>query len=345
MKRLGGLLIKDSKLAYRNYYVLIVVAVAALLVVITHFVVPEEINTEGTLVYFVQDQHPEFQQLVGLFSQKPNSIQVSSRTELTEKMGEISNSVGVIMKEQNGKPAVEVVLQGYESQETLRALELSIKAGMNLTEFLAADTQVVRLRENAAVDVPFNLAMLPVMIVMEPVTLGFFLIAAMVFMEREEGTTRAYLVSPGRIVEYLGSKIIVMLLLGLISTVIITTLTVGMDVNWLQLAALVAVGSIFGSCVGLLLASYFNSLTKAMVWVLVLSIVLMLPQVSYFVPSFAPRYLTIMPTYGLQFAIKEALFPTGNAAVVRSSLLFTGIVALVLFLWCAISYRRNLARG
>jgi len=344
MKRLIGLLIKDSKLASRNYYLLIVVIVAALLVAVTHFVIPEEVNTEGTLVYLVESQRPEFQQLVTLFSQKPGSIKAASRAELTEKMREISNSVGVVLKEQDGKPIVEVVLQGYENEETQRALELSIRAAANLSKFLASDIQVVKLRQDAAADIPFNQAMLPVMIVTEPMMLGFILIAAMVFMEREEGTAMAYLVSPGRITEYLSSKIIVMVLLGLLSTAIITTLTVGLDVNWAQLATLVVVGSIFDSCLGLLIASYFNSLSKAMVWIVALSIVLTLPQVSYFVPSFAPRYLTAMPIYGMLFAIKEALFPTGNNAIVNSSLLVTGAAGLVLFLWCVVSYRRNLAR-
>jgi len=344
VKRLGGLLVKDFRLAFRNYYLLMVVLIAVLLVAVTHLVIPEEINAEGTLVYLVESQRPEFQQLVALFSQKPGAIKAGSRAELIEKMRETSNSVGMVLKEEDGKPTVEVVLQGYESEETQRALELSIRAAANFREFLATGVQVIRLRQDAGAGIPFNLAVLPIMILTEPMMLGLILVAAMVFMEREEGTALAYLVSPGHITEYLSSKIIVMVLLGLLSTALITTLTIGLDVNWAQLIALVVVGSIFGTCLGLLIASYFNSLSKAMVWILVVSIVLTLPQVPYLVPSFAPRYLTFLPTYGILFAIKEALFPTGNSAVVNSSLLVTGTAGLVLFLWCVVSYRHNLAR-
>jgi hypothetical protein len=132
-----------------------------------------------------------------------------------------------------------------------------------------------------------------------------------------------------------------MVLLGLISAVLITIFTMGLDVNWLGLLALVMMGSIFSSTIATLISSFFDSLSKAMLWVLTVSLILTAPMIAYFSPSFAPVIITAMPTYSMMFAFKEAIFPTGNPGLIYQTLAILAGLSLVFYIGTILSYRRN----
>jgi hypothetical protein len=251
----------------------------------------------------------------------------------------------LVLGSENGVPAVEFIMQGHENEQVKNALAATIRAVLDSGQSDFSDIKIVELKNNTGVEIPFNKGIVPLMILTEPVLLGLVLIAALVFMERDEETIISYTVTPGRIHEYLGSKIILMLLLGFISTLLITALTVGFNVDWLELMLLLTAGSIFGSTLGLFIASFFDNISKAMMWIQAVSIILSAPQASYFVPSFAPSYIRIMPTYGLMFAIKEAVFPSGNTGIIYSAAAEVGIINIILYFLCTLSYSRKRARG
>ncbi len=79
------------------------------------------------------------------------------------------------------------------------------------------------------------------------------------FFEKAEGTTKAYAVSPGTMMEYLMSKVIVMFLLGLGSMYLVTLATVGFKANLGLMLAIAFAGSFFGSSLGLLISSFFST--------------------------------------------------------------------------------------
>lgn len=346
MKRLAGLFKKDTKIAYRNFFFGIVVLSAALLIVVTNFFIPEKINTDAKIIYYYEGGNEQsLVPLLKFLENKAGNLRVDSKEEIAQKMEKDRNTIGMVIKQVNNSPSIEFVMQGYESEKTKRALEISMKAVLDAGKAGSTNIKTVVLKDAAGdMDIPFNLWIIPVMILSEPVMLGFILIAVLAFMEKEEGTTKSYLVSPGRVPEYLGSKIILMVILGLMSTFLITSFTVGFNVNWPMLLLIVTVGSIFGSTLGLLIASFFNSLSKSMVWLVIISMILSLTQVSYFMPSFAPLYLTIVPTYGMLFALKEAIFPSGNPGIIYQTLFTTGITSIVLYLLCIVSYKRTLVK-
>ena len=156
--------------------------------------------------------------------------------------------------------------------------------------------------------------------------------------------SKAYMVSPGGIAEYLWSKVILIVTLGLISAMLITVFTMGFAVNWLMLMAITIAGSLFSSTVAMFIASFFDNISKAMIWILGISLLLTAPMISYFVPSFAPRIVTMIPTYSLMFAIREAIFPSSNMAVFYESISVLLIVSALLFSLSILSYKRRLLR-
>lgn len=344
-KRLGSLLLKDFKVAYRNYFLVIVVAVAVLLVLVTNFLIPKSLNSELKIIYYMERNNvQQFSSLIKSLENSSGNVRVESRESLVQKLKGDKSSIGMVLKQDSAGANIEFVMQGYESEKTKNALLISMRALFQEGRISTDNIRYTRLNTSEIREIPFNKLMVPLMIFTEPVMLGFIFIATLVFMEKEEGVTKAYMVSPGKIPEYLASKIILVALLGIISTLIITIATVGFNVNWGFLMLLVIVGSAFGSATGLFLASFFDNISSAMIWILFVSLILSAPQAAYFIPSFSPAYITIMPTYSMMFAIKEAIFPSGNTAIIYSALLTTGIISILLYALSIVTYRRTLSR-
>ncbi len=350
LRRFAGLFHKDSMTALRNYYFHIVMLVALLFVIVVRLVIPAEATVKPAVYYYMGyrgDMEESFRDIIGVSEDEHAKVfQVSSEKEIVEKMKKDFNSLGMVIKEREGRPLVKFIVQGHENERVRNMLVLAVKDAINKAVYKDMDIDTVYLKKDILVrEIPTNENVLPMFILTEPVLLGFILIAVLVFMEKEEGTIRAYMVSPGRIPEYLASKITLMLILGLLSAGIVTSLVMGLKADYLSLFILVALGSIFGSSLGLILASFFDNISQSMIWIIVVSIPLTLPFVSYFIPSFAPLYIKLLPTYSLLFAIREAVFPSGNTGIVYSAAFTTAVAGLVSYILAVLAYRRNLARS
>ncbi|MDF2519603.1 MAG: hypothetical protein K0R84_231 [Clostridia bacterium] len=346
MKRLFGLLKKDALVAFRNYFFLIMLIAAFLLIIAADFLIPEKASMDAKVLYTTEGQQSDKAKLLlGMLESEEGAKRADSKAQIIDSMKKDKNTIGIVVRQQNGEPAVEILLQGYENEKSKRALALSFGAALNPQNVDYSSIEDVVLQQSTGInDIPLNKSFVPLMIFVEPVMLGFIFLATLIFMEKEEGTIKAYLVSPIRIGEYLISKVVVMLLLALISTILITSFTVGLQVNWLLLLLTVAAGSIFGSTLAMFIASLFDSLSKAMVWLIVTSLVLTVPMAAYFVPSFSPRAVTIMPTYNLLFAIREAIFPSGSSMIIYQNI--GGLLAMSIILYGAstLIYKRSLLR-
>lgn len=350
LRRYLGLLKKDIVTGYRNYFFLAVIVVALVFAAIVNFVIPEDAEIKPNVYYYdkYEGEHKDvFNDVFKRSKAKHNNIyEVNSKEEIIENMEKNFNSVGMIIKEVNNEPTVEFIMQGYENNQIVNTLVLSMKDDVNkvVREDVQIDTIVLKNEINRE-KIPLNKSVLPVFLTMEPALLGLVLIAAFVFMEKDEGTIRAYKVSPGKIPEYLASKITFMTILGVISTIINTALVVGFKADYLSLLAIVIVASIFSSGLGLIIASFFDNVSQSMIWIIFISIVFSLPAVSYFVPSFAPLYIRLLPTYSLQFALREAVFGAGNSDIIYSTILTFSVLSIINYVVAIFAYKRNLARN
>ena len=345
MKRLFGLLRKDFVVAFRNYFFLITLVVAFILIGVTNWLIPEEANVEAKLVYALEGEQTEkISSLLLLLQSSEENQRMDSKLQVIEFMQKDKNTIGVVVKEAAGRPNIEIVLQGYENQQSRNALALSLAAAIDTESVDYNNIENVTLQAAGQQKIPLNKSFVPLMILNEPVMLGFIFLATLIFMEKEEDTIKAYLVSPVRVGEYLLSKIIVMVALALISTVLITVFTVGININWSMLLAIVTAGSVFGAAAAMFIAGFFDNLSKAMIWILSVSLTFTIPMVAYFVPSFSPWFISVLPTYGLMFAIREAIFPSGNPQIFYQSFItLTGISAVLYAMSIAI-YQRSLLR-
>ncbi|RKD32974.1 ABC transporter permease [Thermohalobacter berrensis] len=349
LNRYFALLKKDIITGVRNYYFVVVIAVAIIFALIVNFLVPEDTSIKPAIFYHVEYQGDMRENIDEIIMESerehPNVNRVNSREEIIENMKKKDNSIGMFVTESNGKPVIEFITQGYENKKVINTLVLSMKNSINESLGRKIDVKTNILNKDVEMErIPFNKSILPIFLLTEPTMLGFVLILALVFMEKDEGTIRAYMVSPGRIQEYLASKITLMIILGLISTIVCTGIVVGFNANYLALFGLVIVGSIFSSALGLIIASFFDNLSQSFIWVAAINILFALPMVSYLLPSFAPTYIKILPTYPLLFAIREAVFPTGNVEIIYSTILTFIVLSIMTFIVSVFSYKITAAR-
>ncbi len=345
-----GLLWKDIIVAYRNYFFHVIIGVAILFALIINFVIPESATIKPAVYYSIDyegDIEKTFKKSIdGSKREHKNITEVNSRDKIVQKMKEKSNSIGMYVTTEKNTPTVEFILQGHENEKVVNSLILAMKDDINGALNNKIDIQTIVLRENLnKKDIPLNKRVLPIFIVMESAMIGFVLIAVLIFMEKEENIIVSYVVSPGKIPEYLASKITLMIILGFISCIISSLLVVGNKPDYLLLLSLVAVGSIFSSSVSLIISSFFKNISQAFIWIAIVNITLGLPLISYFLPSFAPIYIKILPTYPLIFGMQEAVFSTGNTEIITNTIILFVELSVITYLLSIIAYRRYLVRN
>jgi ABC-2 type transport system permease protein/fluoroquinolone transport system permease protein len=193
---------------------------------------------------------------------------------------------------------------------------------------------VIQLRPTAG-KVPFNRGIVPLVITFDVVLLGFMFVAVMVFQEKQEGSIRAFRITPGRPLEYIISKASVNILLGLLYTFLLILVVTGIPDRLFLLVVVVILCSLLMTLTGLLLSVFFNNLSEFLFVAVFISALFTLPMISYFQPSFAPSYLQAIPAYPVLFGLREILFPTGNealiASVIRTLTAETVIVAIAAY--------------
>ena len=337
--KLKYLVIKDWLLITKNYFFYVTLFMAVLMVLLINFVIPEDSSIQ-TKTFFTSTYEMS-EGMKDSFIQS-GYIFVDSQKNMDEKLKDNLQSIGIIFK---GSNHMEFRLQGYESEKFKNLLRVTAEME-NPTINDESKVKITQLKKaNEQKIIPFNQSILPLFHVMEPALLGLFLIASMIFSEKDENTITLYYTAPSKLNNFFLSKIIVLIVLGIISVTLTTVLTVGFTANYFYLIILTVVCSFMGSSIGLLLASFFKSFTNAMMWIVAISLLLSFSFMSYFSPSYTPLLIKFLPTYYMIFAYKEGLFPSGNPNIIYQTIFISGSLGIVTYLLALINYKRSFSRG
>jgi hypothetical protein len=348
LRRLWVSLRRDNLINWRNYYYLVTMLVVVVYILTVRFAIPADTDIKADV--YVLDTTAEGRFAERLRAQGEGNALVSSEGELRERVQANRNSVGVLVSEGSPLPAVRLLFQGHENANVRNLLAAAMEAELRAAYGQAYPAQVaveeLVLRPGAtAVQAPFRDAFVPFLIFSDAVPIALLFIAALVFMEKEEGTLKAILVTPGRAWEYLLSKALTLAFLAVLFTVILVPATLGWGPNYLYLVALVALGSMFSSFLGALVAMFFDNLTQFIWPAILIMAVIGLPGVSYWIPSFSPAWLQWIPTYPLVFGLREASFPAGGEGIVYTALLALAAADLVLLVLASKAFSRQMARS
>lgn len=330
MKLLATFL-RDLKVSYRSFYIYIEFIMALIIVAVLLFVVPENFDGQGKL-YLYLDPVLSNSGIEEALSKDESTlvIMVESLEEVKASLSEDRTAQGASITLNGGKIQYDMVLQGYESDKVRNLLEEVLKLEL-LKEDPSFDpgTAVRTLEENSE-RLSDRISYMPILLLLNSAFMGLFIVAAYIFMDKEEGTIRALTVTPVSIREYLLAKSGVMLFTGLFTGLLTTVLVAGGQVHYGLLLILLTASNFFGTAVGLFIASFYDSVIKAMGALYVAIMILAFGAVSYFMPSFSPFFMRVLPSYPLLFAFREVFLKDADTGfVLQNSLLFLGIGTLV----------------
>jgi len=265
-------------------------------------------------------------------------------TENEEDMMRLAYSEKVIgatiTKDDNWKMYYDYYIQGYETERMQGLLYILHNDDPSVLEEVA-DKQVVRkLGDVEVLNNRQNL--IPAMVVLMGSMMGFFIVIAYVYLDKGEGVIKAFAVTPSAVWKYLMSKAMVIMTTVVLSSSIITIPVMGGQPNYPMFYMFLLISTFAFAALGLFIASFFDSMTKAFGALYGGMMVMMIPAFSYFIPSFDPMWIRFLPTYPLMQGFKEIIMVDGDMSYV---LMYSGVFlvgGIILFLLANVRFKKTL---
>jgi len=307
------------------------------------FVITNQETGETTAYDFDDEKIIELETIEMLDSSTGERDETVYYVETEEDMIRLAYSereVGTtVAMDARGKVSTKYYLQGYETDRLESLLYISHSKSPAVIN-AKKDRQVVRTlgvmetlnnREN----------LVPIFLVYLGSLMGYFIVMAYIFYDKAEGVIRAFAVTPSSMWKYLVSKIFVILTTVVVSSSIITIPVMGGQPNYLLFYIFLIITTFALASLGLLVASFFDSISKAFGVMYAIMISLMIPAFSYYIPSFDPLWLRFFPSYPLLQGFKEILLNGDTGYVLTYSFVFLA-GGLVLFVLADMRFKKTL---
>jgi hypothetical protein len=254
---------KELLLSAKSFYFYIELTMAVILLLLILFVIPIDFGSNKSEYLYVNLPEPAN----GMFMEEIAKGDADGESEIVEmKMGDEVFDVllykneedkkdiflvdseetlkkiaqeekefgAVIYLDEEGQMAYRYYLQGYESQKYKNILQIFHVKDIALLEEsfdaqelrpLSADRQILSSQENT----------LPPLLVFNGSLMGLFIIAAYIFLDKKEGIIKAYAVTASPVWVYLMSKVGVIMVVSLVSSLIVVVPIMGLGINYLLL--------------------------------------------------------------------------------------------------------------
>ena len=366
--KLWSSFVKELIIASRGFYFYVEIAMAFILLFVLLFVIPEQFNNKESEYLYLDipvsaaeekyidafedsDGQPEAVTLKAgpdeidakLYESADKKIYVLKTEEEMAQLAEVKHTIGaaVIMDEDDYELHYTYYLQGNETGR-LKSLLRIIHGQDDKLLFEAAENQEVRSLAGAGTELTDRENLLPVFLTFNGSLMGFLIIAAYIFLDKKEGVIKAYAVTSSPVWKYLLSKVMVLTLTMLLTSLLIIVPLMGARINYLILLAFLIPTGLFASGLGLVLAGYYDDMAKSFGVMYLLMIGMMLPALAYFTPSWDPLWLKFIPSYYIVFGFKEIFIrgDTGFALLIALGYL---TAAAALFAWANARFKRTLS--
>ena len=249
----------------------------------------------------------------------------------------------VVKMDENYKMSYEYFLQGYESDRYKNLLKIinvesseTLEATMNNQDVrpISTDFKFLSDKEN----------MMPSVLVFNGSLMGLFIIAAYIFLDKQEGVIKAYALTPSPVWIYLMSKVAVIMVTSIISSFIILIPIMGTQPDYILLLVLLITTGFFSSSLGLLIASFYKNIMQAFGAIYAFMILMVLPSIAYFIPSWNPSFIKLIPTYPMLEGFKSVLLGNGDWSYVLTISGGFLVAGMILFLISNMRYKKTLMR-
>lgn len=326
MKRFGSLFLQDLLLAYRSGHVLITAILLAIMLALVLFL-PGELKIHNELLY---DATPGGQ-LAAYLTQRglPTNVVYSDEAAFRTALEKQPAKVGIIFTGSAAEPHFEIITHNVVAEENIGLLKASLDQAILDLRGTAINDLAVQLLRPPTPAPPFNLHIIPIVLVFEVVLLGFLIAAVMMFQEKQEGTLRAYRVAPAGALSYVLSKTALFLVLSLAYGLPILLAGFGQAANYPVLILLLVLSSALMTMFSLAIAVYFRNLSEWFFVGVAVLIINSLPMLSYALPGLSPTWMAWIPSYPAVFATRNVLFSGAGWSEIAPTLLY--LVALNVF--------------
>ncbi len=247
----------------------------------------------------------------------------------------------VVTAGEDAQPQYRLLLFGSESERYRNLISAVMGAGDTPALLKAMDAQPV---ETLGAENVLNnrQSFMPMAVVIMNGLMGMLVVISYLIIDKSSGLIRAMALTPMGTRSYLMSKVLVVLTTSLVSSIVVTVPIMGAQPNYLLFIPTAMLVSVLSCMIGLWLASFFSDIKSAYGMIFLMLLLLILPAMSYILPSFAPLWIKLMPTYPMLQAVKETLLKTPDVGYVL--LVGGGMIVLSgLLLWLSERrYRRIL---
>ena len=370
MKKLWHSFVKELTLSSRTFYFYIEIIMAAIMIFLLLFVIPENFSSteteylyldmpEAAQEFFIDDLYKNEEDLVkevvefgvddevvmvDLYSNEDKEFYIFSDQDAMVTLAEKDQKFGgAIHVSDTGEITYTYYLQGYET-ERLRNIFLVLHNEEDI-QFLGdhAEAQEVRSLNDDFVGLSDRENMLPAFLTFNGSLMGLFIIASYIFLDKKEGVIKAFAVTPSSVATYLLSKIGMLMFTSTITSFLIVILVMGFNFNAGLMFILLVTSGFAASVLGILLTSYFEDIMQSFAALFVLIIVFMLPNIAYFIPGWNPTWVKWIPSYFMQEGFKEVLLPNPDASFVLLSSLGFLVGGIVLFLFANWRFKKTIS--
>lgn len=362
---------KELILSSKSWYFYIEIGMAIVFLLILLFLVPEEFSTKGKEYMYLdvpqtiidkykdgllEEDTDETAELVELKAEKILYKAELYETEeskiyLLESMEALkafSSSEGVPAVHVRVKDKNQIIhtyyLQGYETQKLRNVLLIfqNRKAGHDLIKHHTDNIPVKSMYQNIN-PLSDRQNMVPVFLTFNGSLMSLFIIAAYVFLDKSEGLIKAYAVTASSVEQYLMSKIGVIILTSIVTALIMTLPIMGFQANYLLLFLFLITSGFFAASLGLYITSFYEDITQAFGVLYIVIMIMILPNISYFTPSWDPNWIKIIPSYIMLQSFKEIISVNGNIAYVLLASLGFLVLGLGIFILANHRFKKTLS--
>ncbi|MBU0934899.1 MAG: ABC transporter permease [Spirochaetes bacterium] len=348
------LLERDSILLWRNGHVLVTAILMVVMMTLT-LLLPERIA--GKPKELVLDQ------LTGSPLQSAYAAQAklrfaSDEAGLRASLADDPGLTGIILRGTLEQPQATILAGAHLPDSALALLEASIDELLRRTRnSAAADTTAVSATsaqgtmpavhylEAQRPEPPLYLRGLPVFLIFEAGILGFLLVAVFVFQEKQEGTLRAFLVTPAKRSAYLLSKLATFTLLSLLygAGVLAAGLLRGVQPNLAGILLTLTAAAASLTLLGLGFATFFDNLSQWFFPGLGVLVLNMAPFLGSVNPVFQPFWLSLAPSWPFLKLAEHFLQPGGQLPILPLILAASWLAGSAIF--CTLALRFKLLKG
>lgn len=362
---------KELMLSSKSWYFYVELAMAIILLAVLLFIVPEDFDSKGKEYFFLdlpqvvedrfkkdllEEDLDQFAEQVEIESD--NEVYQASLYETEESklylldskeaLDAISNSERVpvvhIRVNEDNQIVQTYYLQGYETEklQNLILVYSNRLAGHDVIEDYSDKIEVRRLYQDSA---PLNDKenMIPVFLTFNGSLMSLFIVAAYIFLDKNEGVIKAYAITASSVWHYLLSKIGVIIVTSIITSLIISIPIMGLQPNYPAMILFLVTSGFFVASLGLLLTSFFNDLVEAFGILYIVIVIMIMPNISYFTPSWDPDWVKIIPSYVMLQSFKDIISVGGNMTYVLIASLAFMMLGLGIFVLANHRFKKTLS--